>query len=117
MALVKDPPKDLPTTNALAGINTGSEPAEIRLGGKILTVLENPPGLGHEVTLLIKVKVNEVCTGEKSEGDIVHYRKTTLLAAWLPGTPAPPDNQAALIDADGNPIDDEYDESDESDDN
>jgi hypothetical protein len=117
MALVKNKPKGIPSGNDLDKIGPPPvAPAEIRLGGKILTVLENPPGLGHEVTLLIKVKVNEVCTGEKSEGEIVHYRKTALLAAWLPGTPAPPDNQAALIDADGNPIDDDGD-SDEPDDN
>ena len=108
MALVKTKPKDLDSGNDLDKISLPViAPAEIRLAGKILTVMPNPPGLGHELTLMIKLKVNEVCTSEKSDDDIVHYRKTQLLAAWLPGTPAPPDDQGALIDAGGNPIGDD----------
>jgi hypothetical protein len=89
--LVTEQPKDLPTTNALAGLVPTVEPAEIRLSGKVLCVLAEPPALGTDLTLMIKVHVTENCVAEHADGATVFYRKTKLVAAWKPGDPEPID--------------------------
>lgn len=97
MALVTEQPKDLPTTNALAGLVGGSEPAEVRLSGKILCILADPPALGEDLTLLVKLHVTENCVAEHADGETVVYRKTKLVAAWRPGTPEPIDPEQGSL--------------------
>lgn len=77
----------------------GSVAAEIRLAGKILCVLENPPVLGDEFDLMVRLKVTESCATEKESGEHDFYRKTKLVGAWRPGSTPPIDtNQASLWD-------------------
>ena len=78
---------------------SGKAPAEVRMAGKILCILEDPPNLGDEVTLLVKLRVIDVGVVEHEGGEHVFYRKTKLLGAWKPGTTPPIDtNQASLWD-------------------
>lgn len=77
----------------------GSAPAEIRLAGKILCVLADPPSLGDELTLLMKVRVTDTGVVEHEDEQHVFYRKVKLVAAWQAGSTPPVDtNQASLWD-------------------
>src|SRR6185312_15358085 len=106
MALVTDreAPSDIPTTNELARFQLEKPPAEIRMAGKTLTILEEPPGLGDAITLMVKVEVTEICEKQKADGEIVYYRKAKLIGCWKPGE-RPPDNdeQPGLFDHGGEP--------------
>ena len=96
-------PANLPSSNALDRFQLDS-PAEIRLAGKILTILDNAPGLGERVTLMVTVEVTEICEGIKKNGDPTHYRKSSLIRAWKPGDNPPADtNQGNLFAADAEP--------------
>ncbi len=70
--------------------------SEIRLAGKTLCVLTDPPGLGAEVTLCVKLHVVEDCTAVHEDDTEVNYLKCRLVAAWREGSPPPPDDQGAL---------------------
>lgn len=77
----------------------GNAPAEIRLGGKILCILPNPPKLGDEITLNIKLRVIDSVVSEHEDGEHVFYRKVKLIGAWRDGEPPPIDtNQPQLWD-------------------
>ncbi|MBU8833632.1 hypothetical protein [Mycolicibacterium goodii] len=103
MALITAEPKDLPTTNALDAIPDDllggpPPPAEIRMSGKILLTLENPPEPGDEIVLLIRLKVNGTGVDLHENDEEVPYRKAKLVTCWKPGTkePQPKKTQAEL---------------------
>lgn len=105
MALVDDrtAPADIPTTNALDNIPDDllggpPPPAEIRMSGKTLLTLENPPEPGDELVLLIRVKVNGTGVDLHDNDEEVPYRKAKLVTCWKPGSPEPqvPKTQAEL---------------------
>lgn len=94
MALVDTKPEDLESTNALDDIDDGPEAAdttEIRMSGKPLTRLTNPPGRGDDVVLMIRVRA--IGEGEDfpedPEADPVPYVKGRLVNCWLPGQKEP----------------------------
>jgi len=92
MALVKDKPEELTPQNDLDDIedpDAPPDPAEIRLAGKCLAVLESPPGRGEDLVLMIRVKVNGEGVDYHEDGEEVPYRKTKLIACWKPGTKEP----------------------------
>lgn len=69
------------------------------MSGKTLCVLADPPKLGDELTLLVRLRVIEEATSQKESGDQTHIRKTRLIGAWVPGTPPPIDtSQGSLWD-------------------
>lgn len=77
----------------------GNAAAEIRLAGKTLCVLENPPSLGDVVTLMMRVRVTDSSVTEHENGDHIFYRKVKLIDAWKASSPPPVDtNQASLWD-------------------
>lgn len=111
MTLIDEKPEGIPTTNALDGIDVEEPgPSEIRLGGMILTMLDDPPGLGGRVKLGIEVELTELCVRKNASGDddgdedgeIVHYLKSKLVGCWELGkkrTGRNDDpNQPALVD-------------------
>lgn len=126
MPIIRDMPADIPTTNALANIPDdllGPHPARVELGGKILFVMDKPIEMGE----FIKVEITIGCYDDgrcKVGEEIVHYRKTKLIAAkpvsdpYTPeaeASPPPPDDDPAMIDRDGNiPADEPADEPEPS---
>lgn len=94
MALIDQKPENLPGTNALDDIPDDllggpQPPAEIRMSGKTLLTLENPPEPGDELVLLIRVKVNGTGVDLHDNDEEVPYRKAKLVTCWKPGTPEP----------------------------
>ena len=118
MTLITQKPDGLaPTPNDLDNIPDdllGPHPARVELGGKILFVMDKPIEMGE----FIKVEITIGCYDDgrcKVGEEIVHYRKTKLIAAKPvsePYTPEaeptapPPDDDPAMIDRDGNIPDD-----------
>ncbi|OBK04060.1 MULTISPECIES: hypothetical protein [Mycolicibacterium] len=108
MALIDDreAPSDIPTTNALDQVPDDllggpPPPAEIRMSGKTLLTLENPPEPGDELVLLIRVKVNGTGVDLHDNDEEVPYRKAKLVTCWKPGTAEPqPKKTQAELDAD-----------------
>lgn len=97
MAEISDPPTGLASTNTLDGIEMGGGPAELRLAGKILCVMANPPGLGSDVVLMVKLRAVEDCLVDHEDSSQSRYLKCRLVGAWLPGSPPPIDvNQGSL---------------------
>lgn len=120
MTLITQKPDGLaPTPNDLDNIPDdllGPHPARVELGGKILFVMDKPIEMGE----FIKVEITIGCYDDgrcKVGEEIVHYRKTKLIAAKPvsePYTPEaepaapPPDDDPAMFDRDLNiPADDE----------
>lgn len=96
MALIDDreAPDYVASTNELDNIPDDllggpPPPAEIRLSGKTLLVLEDPPEPGDELVLLIRVKVNGTGVDLHDNDEEVPYRKAKLVTCWKPGTPEP----------------------------
>lgn len=128
MTLITQKPDGLaPTPNDLDNIPDdllGPHPARVELGGKILFVMDKPIEMGE----FIKVEITIGCYDDgrcKVGEEIVHYRKTKLIAAKPvsdPYTPEaepaapPPDDDPAMIDRDGNIPDDEPEDEIEPDD-
>lgn len=105
MALVDDrtAPDYVDSTNQLDNIPDDllggpPPPAEIRMSGKTLLTLENPPEPGDELVLLIRVKVNGTGVDLHDNDEEVPYRKAKLVTCWKPGTadPQPQKTQAEL---------------------
>jgi hypothetical protein len=146
MALVTDAPEDLPEANPLVAdlIEDPDEVtperklrAEIQMSGKTLTVVEEPPGCGDTITLMVELEITaEGREKRKSSDEYAYYRKTRLVACWLPGGTKPErkkskaeqdaeaeaaaaENQPPLFDEAGDPADelgDDDDGQDEADD-
>ena len=107
MTLITEKPTGLPgTPNDLDNIPDdllGGPPprAEIRLAGKTLTTLENPPGGGEDVVLLVRLKVRQSGVDFNDDGnEEVPYRSMKLVSCWKPGTDEPkPEKTKAELDA------------------
>jgi hypothetical protein len=96
MAKISEKPAGLPSTNALDGL-PAEEPAEVRLAGKTLCVLADPPQLGGNVELMVRLHITEDCIAQHDDGNEVRYLKARLVGAWRPGSPPPVDvNQPDL---------------------
>lgn len=99
MALVTDAPDDLPEANpdVLKDLIDPDEliperkvRAEIQMSGKTMTMLEDPPGIGDTVTLMVELEVTaEGREKRKATDEYSYYRKTRLVACWVPGTARP----------------------------
>ena len=94
MTLIADKPDGLDSTNALDGLPDDllggpPPPAEIRMSGKTLLTLENPPEPGDELVLLIRVKVNGTGVDLHDNDEEVPYRKAKLVTCWKSGTKEP----------------------------
>lgn len=109
MARVSKKPPDLPSSNDLDKF-PAPEPAEIRLGNKVICVLANPPELGQNVDLMIRIHVKEQCTAIHDDGETVNYLRAKLLgSAWRPGERPPADVDQLVLGED-----DDEDEDGES---
>ncbi len=121
--LITEKPEGLtPTPNDLDNIPDdllGPHPARVELGGKILFVMDKPIEMGE----YIKVELTIGCYDDgrcKVGEEIVHYRKTKLIAAkpisdpYTPEadpTPSPPeDEDPTMFDRDGQIPEDEPDD-------
>lgn len=98
MALVTDAPDDLPEAHPDVlkdlldpdGIPTRVLRAEIQMSGKTMTTVENPPGCGDTITLMVELEVTaEGREKRKSSDEYAYYRKTRLITCWRPGESKP----------------------------
>lgn len=141
MALVDEKPQDLPSTNALDGVEDPDaqpegERAEIYLSGAHVATLDDAPkGLGR-VTLMVELEVTEesIRFTEDGQNEIPIRRCRRVGDMWRPGEqrPAPKskkktkaqedaeaeaaaaDDQPPLFDDDGGASDEDYyDDGDE----
>ncbi|MEE3066528.1 MAG: hypothetical protein VYA67_21735 [Actinomycetota bacterium] len=104
MTLVKDKPADTPTSNDLDNVEVpdlSSTPAQIKLAGKTLLVMDKPPVKGE----FIKVELTLKCKGDGSDlldGDeLVYYRRCVLIGAKVTTEPYKPAPPPAMLNADG----------------
>jgi hypothetical protein len=74
---------------------------EIRLAGKRLCVLSDPPKLGDNIDLNVRLHVIEDCTAQHEDETQVQYLRVRLVAAWKPGDPVPVSTQEPLWDQAG----------------
>jgi hypothetical protein len=110
MAEVKDKPADLPSTNALDGIDLFDTPPAYLSFGSSPHPMEKPPTIGEFKTYIVRVQ----CTGDsesvRDDGEHRYGRKLKISYVINPGDPTPPDpdvEQPALFDEDGEPADDQ----------
>jgi hypothetical protein len=106
MALITDPPKDLPSTNALDSIPDDllATPAAYLVFGSSPEAFENPPAVDDIRTYVVKT----VCTGEhgplkRKDGELRHTRTLQVIGCWESGK-QPPDtdgNQTAMFNREG----------------
>lgn len=106
MTLITNKPVGLASGNDLDSIPDDllggpPPPAEIRLAGKTLTVLENPPAGGEDVVLLVRLKVRAAGVDFNDDGnEEVPYRSMKLVSCWKPGDKEPePVKTKAELDA------------------
>ena len=93
MALVTDKPEELAPENDLdnivdpdAQIPDRVMRAELQMSGKTLAIVEDPPGCGDTITLMVELEVTaEGREKRKSSDESAYYRKTRLVSCWLPG--------------------------------
>ncbi len=124
MALITDPPVDLPTTNALDNIPDDllDIPAAYLAFGSTPCAMEEPPAVGEVRTYIVRAR----CTAEhgpieRKDGEMRYTRTLTIQAAYESGKQPPntDDQQPGLFDEAGdvNPdaIDDDH--QDPADDN
>lgn len=104
MGIVKDKPAELKPENDLDNVEVpdlGNTPAQIRLGGKTLLVMDKPPVKGE----FVKVELILKCKGDGSElleGDeIVYSRTMSLIGAKVTTDPYKPKPEPALLNPDG----------------
>jgi hypothetical protein len=113
MALITDIPADVPGTNALDDIpdeliGAGPAPAAVELAGKTLLVMDEPPNIGDFVKIEITLKCREDGRKALESGELVHFRRTNLIAAKVTTQPYKPEPEAdaepepGLFDDDGN---------------
>lgn len=108
--LITEQPPELKPENDLDNIDAdelGPVPAQLKLAGKTLLVMDIPPVKGE----FVKVELTLKCKGDGSdllEGDeLVYFRKCVLVAAKVttqPYKPQPepkPEPEAGLLNADG----------------
>lgn len=97
MTIITEKPEGLKSSNDLDYIVDPDEQtpertlrAEIQMSGKTMTVVENPPDCGDTITLMVELKVTaEGREKRKSSDEYAYYRKTRLVACWLPGGAKP----------------------------
>lgn len=110
MALVTDLPEDLPSTNALDGIEDeqdqapaegSGERAEIYLSGAHVCTLDNAPGNRQRITLMCEVEVTEEAVRANGDDDVPIRKVRRIGDMYLPGTQRPPTNEEikAIADA------------------
>lgn len=117
MAEVKDKPSDIPTTNALDGIQidpaSGLSVDAYLSFGSSPKAMTDPPQCGDIRTYLVKVECVGESKGVRTDGEMRYTRKLAVLGArvWTPGTTEAPsggdENQGALFDEDGTPVDED----------
>lgn len=117
MALVDTKPADIKPQNDLDNIPheaLGSVPAVIRLSGKDLLVMDEPPELGQFVKMEVTMRCKDDGHTLLADGEIGHYRVMSFVAAKVtadPYTPEPepePEPDPAMIGEDGSiPADDD----------
>jgi hypothetical protein len=113
MALSSVKPEGLPSTNALDNIpSLPPTRREIRLGQNTLLALDNPPVLSETIDVVLRLRVVRRGDEQLAPGsDIVYYCATKIVTAWQLGQPVPPEppdicgEQPAMVDGDGNVID------------
>lgn len=109
MGLITDLPEDLPSTNALDGIEdqdqapeqgTG-ERAEIYLSGAHVCTLDDAPGNRQRITLMCEVEVTEEAVRANGDDDVPIRKVRRIGDMYLPGTKRPPTNEEikAMADA------------------
>jgi hypothetical protein len=118
MSLITGKPGDLvPTPNDLDSIPDdllGPHPANIRMSGKDLLVMDAPPDIGEFVKMEITMRCKDDGRTLLADGGIGHYRVMSFVAAKVTTDPYKPepesgdDGQPGLLDANGQiPDDDE----------
>lgn len=121
MSLITDKPKGLDTSNDLDQIPAdalGPVPAVIRLSGKDLLVMDEPPELGEFVKMEITMRCKDDGHTLLADGEIGHYRVMSFVGAKVttePYKPEPepePEPDPAMIGEDGSIPDDEGDVDD-----
>ncbi|EFG75271.1 hypothetical protein HMPREF0591_4834 [Mycobacterium parascrofulaceum ATCC BAA-614] len=125
MALITDPPIDLPTTNALDDIPDDllDTPAAYLAFGSTPCAMDEPPAVGEVRTYIVRAR----CTAEhgpieRKDGEMRYTRTLTIQACWEAGKQPPntDDNQPGLFDEAGdvNPeaVDDEHQDDEDAED-
>lgn len=94
MSLITEKPQGIPSGNDLDKIDDDllggpPPPAEIRMSGKTLLTLENPPQPGDEIVLMIRLKINGHGVDLHDNDEEVPFRKSKLVSCWKPGSKEP----------------------------
>lgn len=123
MALITDKPAGLDSGNDLDKLPDdllGPHPAEIVFQNRILDVMDQPPEPGELVKFEFTLRTRKDGREKLDDGTYKHYRIMEFVKAVLtvgphapapdPAADAPPDDDPAMIDRDGNIPDDESDD-------
>lgn len=120
MALITDPPVDLPTTNALDDIPDDllDTPAAYLAFGSTPCAMDEPPAVGEVRTYIVRAR----CTAEhgpieRKDGEMRYTRTLTIQAAWESGKQPPntDENQPGLFDEAGDVNPDAVDDDEHQD--
>lgn len=120
MALITDPPVDLPTTNALDDIPDDllEIPAAYLAFGSTPCAMDEPPAVGEVRTYIVRAR----CTAEhgpieRKDGEMRYTRTLTIQAAWESGKQPPntDDQQPGLFDEAGDVNPDAIDDDEHQD--
>lgn len=109
MAIVKEMPADIPTTNALANIpdDPNNVAREIRLGANVLLVLDDAPGMQETRDIVLRLRTWRRGEDQPTpDGETTYFCQTKIVTAWELGKPKPPnadENQPGLYDEAGEP--------------
>ena len=120
MALITDPPVDLPTTNALDDIPDDllDTPAAYLAFGSTPCAMDEHPAVGEARTYIVRAR----CTAEhgpieRKDGEMRYTRTLTIQAAWESGKQPPntDENQPGLFDEAGDVNPDAVDDDEHQD--